>query len=955
MKHIFNMFASLMILSIQLLALDNIKAGKSSFLVKDINNSIYWKGSYTISCCSDKNVTLSFQKVFTKTNNIEARGDTFFAINNNGVLYGFGRNFADMQAGLLGNNSNDLVKSPIKIDFQEPLADIDTDGYTHTLAVAKSGRVYIWGDSADNGVLGIDKDYETKVPMKIKNLSNITSVAAGAMFSLALDKNGKIYGWGTNYYGQLALPERKSYFTPTKIESSHTFSKIVACTWSAGAIDTDGDVYTWGQNVRGVLGHGDYSGDDQDYSNTPTKVEGLKNIIKLSGAGAHMLALDKDGNVYSWGENYKGEIGDGTTNTAISPKKLNLSNVIDIATGDEFSLALTKDGKLYGWGDNTDSLITEQNITKVLTPMQITTPFKIKTDFTKLQPEKVVLNLKEGWNLAGLPNGIAVKPQDLFNHYILWQYNNGEWRASSDCSCDLSKYHKVYTIKPGNGYWVHLDSDTVVNFDKFDYDLNKTDALKKSFGWSLLSSGIDGNISNLLQNGVISIKDRKLAWKYTPSGWQYYTQDQNLSNILSGNYTSFNGEVKRGEGFWVYNDSYLYDYRNFHGSFHPPAYNKNFTTFVTPSLTVFNLKNNYIKDMKTKALDYFGDYITDDKGEFIYLTSISTKHLKEISIIKNDENLTTYPPYISDGGIWNIKFIDKELLMIIHSSELEFVDTSNVPNIEKVFSVPCSGRYKITSDRIITVSKDGNESFVNVFDRSGFFIKKFKVTEGDSISFKKIIINNNVAYLGYGGYKHYPDDKTFFNGMAILDLNNFNFTNKVFGDMSITPFHIEGDKIFFTWQDKYGGGLKIIDKSFNTLKTYTFPNMVYSFRKAYITKDGYLLTITSRQIANGWIISLFDKSLNLLGEIKTGSYDDYNIALDENGYLLLYPNEFSQNFVARLLQIKNDKLSLAGIKYLDVDSHFIKTGNNSAVVTNGKRFEVVNIDKFLNTFQKASN
>ena len=954
MKYIFNIFASLIILSIQLLALDNIKAGKSSFLVKDINNSVYWKGSYVISCCSEKNVSLNFQKVFKNADKLEARYDTFFAINNNGVLYGFGRNFADMQAGLLGNNSNDIAKSPIKIDFQEPLSDISTDGSTHTLAVTKSGNVYIWGDSVNNGVLGIDKDYETKTPMKLNNLSNIKSVAAGAMFSLALDKNGEIYGWGTNYYGQLALPDRKSYFTPTKIESSHIFTKIVACTWSAGAIDVNGDVYTWGQNVRGVLGHGDYNGNDQDYLNTPTKIEGLKNIVKLSGAGAHMLALDKDGNLYSWGENYKGEIGDGTTNTVISPKKLNLSNVIDIAAGDEFSLALTKDGKLYGWGDNANNLITEQNLTKVLSPMQIATPFKVKTDFTKLQPDKVSLNLKEGWNLAGLPNGIAANPQDLFNDYILWEYNNANWRVSSDCSCDLSKYPKVQTLKPGNGYWIHVNSDTTVNFDKFDYDLNKTDASKKSFGWSLLSNGKDGNISNILQNGVINIKDRKLVWKYTPEGWQYYTQDKNLSNILSGNYTSFNGEVKRGEGFWVYNDSYLYDYRDFHGSFHPPAYNKNFTTFVTPSLTVFNLKNNYITDMKTKALDYFGDYITDDKGEFIYLTSISTKHKGEVSIIKNDENLTTYPPYVSDGGIWNIKYIDKQLL-IVHGSELEFVDTSNAPNLEKIFSIPCSGSYKITSNRIITVSKDGNASYLNVFDRSGFFIKKFKIVEGDSMSYAKIIIQNNIVYMGYFGYQHYPDNKTYLSGMVILNLNNFNFTNKVFGDVSLIPFYVEGDKIYLTKQDKYGGGLEIIDKGFNTLKNYNFSDMVYSFRKAFITKEGYLLTITSRQTGYGWIISLFDKSLNLLNEIKTGSYDDYNIALDENGYLLLYPNEFARDFIARLLQIKNDKLSLEGIKYLDVDSHFIKTGSNSAVVTNGKRFEVVNIDKFLNTFQKVSN
>jgi len=62
-------------------------------------------------------------------------------------------------------------------------------------------------------------------------------------------------------------------------------------------------------------------------------------------------------------------------------------------------------------------LITDENITKVLSPTVIHAPFKIKTDFSEKKPDTITLSLKKGWNLIGLPNAIKKTPKELFSKH----------------------------------------------------------------------------------------------------------------------------------------------------------------------------------------------------------------------------------------------------------------------------------------------------------------------------------------------------------------------------------------------------------------------------------------------------------------------------------------------------------------------------------------------------------
>lgn len=75
-------------------------------------------------------------------------------------------------------------------------------------------------------------------------------------------------------------------------------------------------------------------------------------FTEISYGRTHSLAIDLNGEVYSWGDNGYGQLGDGTYFIRKTPVKVNiLKNIIQIEAGDRFSLALEKDGSIWAWGD----------------------------------------------------------------------------------------------------------------------------------------------------------------------------------------------------------------------------------------------------------------------------------------------------------------------------------------------------------------------------------------------------------------------------------------------------------------------------------------------------------------------------------------------------------------------------------------------------------------------------
>jgi hypothetical protein len=177
---------------------------------------------------------------------------------------------------LLGIGANDYdklgVRSGLAGYVPKTIGDLrdvtDADiGETHVLAV-NNGRVFGLGDNW-NGLLGLPASTKKSVPTLVPGLpgndvpnndepGNFKAVAAGADFSMALTKQGKVYTWGVNEYGQLGREtEDGGPYEPGPVEGPLENLEIVEI--SAGdsfaiARAKSGEVYSWGKNEEGQLG-----------------------------------------------------------------------------------------------------------------------------------------------------------------------------------------------------------------------------------------------------------------------------------------------------------------------------------------------------------------------------------------------------------------------------------------------------------------------------------------------------------------------------------------------------------------------------------------------------------------------------------------------------------------------------------------------------------------------------
>jgi len=171
-------------------------------------------------------------------------------------------------------------------------------------------------------------------------------------------------GTGTNYC--LSISSTRS---PLKLRTSNkniieegacvVESPISGGVFHSLAIATNGQVYSWGQDGSGQLGNG--APTSNVLSPTNISANGSlagKTFTKVSGGYNNSLALASDGTVHSWGQNGYGETGTGlggsyvVTPAIVSTGSIAGKTITQIGSGGFHSLALASDGTLHTWGQN---------------------------------------------------------------------------------------------------------------------------------------------------------------------------------------------------------------------------------------------------------------------------------------------------------------------------------------------------------------------------------------------------------------------------------------------------------------------------------------------------------------------------------------------------------------------------------------------------------------------------
>lgn len=202
---------------------------------------------------------------------------------------------------------------------------------------------------------------------------NYKAIAVGNHHFLAIDCNGDVWAWGRNTFGQLGYSHSGapniSSNTPMRVrsETGATLRNIVAVAAGSGhsvALDDQGQVWTWGHNLRGELGHSPAGTN----STNPMRVPIEANIVAVDAGLNHTMALDSLGRVWVWGDD---SFGQSAGNFAPAPIG-SLTNVIAISAGGDHSVALRSDGTVWAWGRGTfGQLGNGQTIHQNYTPQQV--------------------------------------------------------------------------------------------------------------------------------------------------------------------------------------------------------------------------------------------------------------------------------------------------------------------------------------------------------------------------------------------------------------------------------------------------------------------------------------------------------------------------------------------------------------------------------------------------------
>ncbi len=283
------------------------------------------------------------------------------AINSFGQLYVWGRN-AQGQLGLGDDiDSNVPIELTTGIIFAKNIVYIACSD--HSLAVDDSGLVYGWGRNS-NGQLGLGgTNVDRNEPALVTAIQNqkIVKVACNETHSMMLDDAGNVYSCGANGSGQLGLGYASTPVNvPTKITTGF-LDKIVhvSCgSLHSLALDASGRVYCWGYNFEGQIAKNTSFVSALD---SPSQVTSgvIGNIVHAECGSSHCLAVDDSGILYAWGSNSFGQLGFSNIDFEKTDSILTVNRgdvvgkkIIQVSAGVLFSMALDDQGNVYVFGSN---------------------------------------------------------------------------------------------------------------------------------------------------------------------------------------------------------------------------------------------------------------------------------------------------------------------------------------------------------------------------------------------------------------------------------------------------------------------------------------------------------------------------------------------------------------------------------------------------------------------------
>ncbi|MES2170910.1 MAG: cell wall anchor protein [Actinomycetota bacterium] len=248
------------------------------------------------------------------------------------------------------------------------------------------GHVYSWGVNTaaelGNGTTTRSLTPVLVLPGAMPTGTTITSIAAGASSGYALASDGKVYSWGANNDGQLGDGSTTTRSTPVAVDLSTlgagvTLTQLAAGSLDAYALGSDGNIYSWGYNHDGELGNGNNTDQHTPVMVDATALPAGVHFTHVASSQNTVLAIGSDGKGYSWGSDVVGALGTGGTGDRNVPTAVLAGAIptgvklVQVAVGQEGGYGLGDDGHAYTWGSNMFGDLGNGNNTDSNVPVQV--------------------------------------------------------------------------------------------------------------------------------------------------------------------------------------------------------------------------------------------------------------------------------------------------------------------------------------------------------------------------------------------------------------------------------------------------------------------------------------------------------------------------------------------------------------------------------------------------------
>jgi serine/threonine-protein kinase len=240
-------------------------------------------------------------------------------------------------------------------------------GEVHTCAVTGDGHVWCWGRNV-RGEIGLPSPNLSRVPREVPGLTGVQAIVAGRQHVCALLAGGVVSCWGANESGQLGRPPSTVAEAPAPVPGLPPVQRIFAGGSNTCATPADGRLLCWGADDSGQLGD-----DGTDARPTPAPVPGAEGMVSvtlanntqagkkvpdMSNSAGFICGVRGDGRVLCWGDNYTGQLGEGSREYRARPSLVpGIDDAIQVAAGDLHACALRRSGRVSCWGRNEFSAI----------------------------------------------------------------------------------------------------------------------------------------------------------------------------------------------------------------------------------------------------------------------------------------------------------------------------------------------------------------------------------------------------------------------------------------------------------------------------------------------------------------------------------------------------------------------------------------------------------------------